>query len=130
MDNLENVPSAPTGELGELRAQFEALRGLVTSILILLVVVTGTFALYLGREVKFKHDELKAFRPQASQVIGDFNKNFAPGMNDFIRKLEDFARTHPDFAPILAKYGLKPSQAPVVAPSTAPTSAPPPATKK
>ncbi len=127
MDNLENPPS---GQTTELTAQFEALRGLVTSMLILLVVLTGTFDIYLLREYKFKHDDLKVIRPQIGQKIANFNKNFKPGMEEFISKLQDFARTHPDFAPIIAKYGIKPAQSPVVAPSAPPTSSPAPATKK
>jgi|ERR1051325_1349850 hypothetical protein len=119
MDNLEPQPLAPKElSLGELQAQFESLRGLIVSMLILLVVLAGVFDLYLLRQVQFTRGELKAVRPQATQMIADYSRNFEPGMKDFIRKLQEFARTHPDFAPVLAKYGIKPAQTPVLSPAT------------
>ena len=29
-------------------------------------------------------------------------------MSDFVKKISDYGRSHPDFAPVLAKYGIRP----------------------
>jgi len=49
-------------------------------------------------------------------------------MNDFVSRIKEYGRTHPDFAPVLAKYGLKPT-APAAAP-VAPAFLPPTALPK
>ena len=47
-------------------------------------------------------------------------------MDDFVNKITDYGRTHADFAPILAKYNLRPAGA-TGAPAATPVS--PPAVK-
>jgi hypothetical protein len=110
MENVENQPAAPS-ELSELRDQCDSLRQLVSSLMVLLVVVSGTFNLYLWRQVRFVRADLAGVRPQISQMLAEYNRVNAPVINDFVRKLADFGRVHSDFAPILAKYGLKPTNA-------------------
>jgi hypothetical protein len=54
-------------------------------------------------------------------MVADYQRVSAPLMNDFVVKLTEYGRTHPDFAPILAKYNLKPTAAtgvPAIAPAT------------
>ena len=49
-------------------------------------------------------------------------------MDDFVRKITDYGQTHPDFAPILAKYGIKPAVPAAAAPAV-PAAAPAPPAK-
>ena len=112
----------------ELQDQIGALRHLVVSILILLVVISGTFTIYLLRQWRTVSKELTGFRPQATALVGDYQRVSAPVMTDFVRKVTEYGRTHPDYMPILAKYGLKPGASTGAAP--APASAPPPAATK
>ena len=115
MDNLENKTPIQAGE-SDLQAQLDALRHLVKSTLILLIVVSGTFNIYLLRQWRTVSKELAQMRPQAAQLIEDYKKS-GPMMDDFISKIADYGRAHPDFAPILAKYNLRPAGATSVPPA-------------
>ena len=123
MDTLENKPS-PQPNPNDLQAQYDALRQLVVSILILVLVISGTLNIYLLRQWRSSSKDLAAIRPQAAQIIAEYQKVSGPLMTDFIKKITEYGRTHPDFAPILAKYGIKPTNAPPVTPTKTPTAAP------
>jgi hypothetical protein len=114
--------------LADLQDQIGALRHLAVSILILLVVISGTFTIYLLRQWRTVNKELAGFRPQATQLVGEYQRVSAPVMSDFVKKVTEYGRTHPDFMPVLAKYGLKPGSSTGAAPVTA--TAPPPAVPK
>jgi hypothetical protein len=124
MDDLDNKTPIQTGE-NDLQAQYDALRHLVTSTLILVIVISGTFNIYLLRQWRSVSRELAQMRPQAAQLIADYQKS-GPLMDDFVNKITDYGRTHADFAPILAKYNLRPAGA-TGAPAATPVS--PPAVK-
>jgi hypothetical protein len=133
MDNLD--PKSPVQpSTNDLQAQYDALRHLVLSTLILVLVISGTLNIYLLRQWRSTTKDLAGIRPQAAQMIADYQKVSGPLMTDFIKKITDYGQTHPDFAPILAKYGLKatsPTGAPSASPSSlAPASLPPAATPK
>ncbi len=116
MDTLDGKTSVQPDST-DLQAQYDALRHLVVSILILVVVIIGTLNIYLLRQWRSTSKDLAAIRPQAAQIISDYQKS-GPLIQDFIKKITEYGRTHPDFTPVLAKYGLKP---------TTPTNPPPPA---
>ena len=63
--------------------------------------------------------DLVEYRPQATKIINDYQQVSAPRMNDFLKKITEYARAHPDFAPILAKYGIKPGSPTGEAPTAA-----------
>lgn len=106
MDTLEN--KTPTqNEATELREQVESLRHLVGSMLILLVVVSGTFNIYLLRQWKTSKNDLAVFKPQAAGMIAAYQKNEQPAVENFIKKMVEYGQTHADFAPILNKYQIK-----------------------
>ncbi len=117
MDTLENKTS-PQPNANDLQAQYDALRHLVVSMLILVVVISGTLNIYLLRQWRSTSKDLAGIRPQASQMIAEYQKVSGPLMNDFLKKITEYGRTHPDFAPILAKYGLKPAAATNLPPAT------------
>jgi hypothetical protein len=125
MDNFDNKAPTQPGTNG-LQDQVDGLRHLVVSILILVIVVSGTFTIYLLRQWRAVGKELTNFRPQATQVIADYQKVSVPVMTEFLKKITDFGRTHPDFMPILAKYNIKPT----AGTGTAPPSAVPAPAKK
>ena len=125
MDNFDNKAPTQPGTNG-LQDQVDGLRHLVVSILILVIVVSGTFTIYLLRQWRAVGKELTNFRPQATQVIADYQKVSVPVMTEFLKKITDFGRTHPDFMPILAKDNIKPT----AGTGTAPPSAVPAPAKK
>jgi hypothetical protein len=115
MEDFETKqPGRPVAD--DLQVQIDSLRHLVISVLVLVIVVSGTFNLYLWRQVKYAKMDLGGVRPQATQMIAEYNRVNAPLMQEFLRKITDYAKTHPDFAPILTKYGVR---------ATAVTGAPP-----
>jgi hypothetical protein len=102
-------PTTEQSDLNELQAQCRWLRKQVFTILVLLIVVSGTFNLYLWRQVRYTRADLTMIRPQAAQIIAEYNQNSGPRMDTFVRQLTEFARSNRDFAAILAKYGVNPA---------------------
>ena len=118
MDSLENkTPVQP--DSGDLQAQYDALRHMIVSLMVLVIIISGTLNIYLLRQWRSTSKDLTAIRPQATQMIAEFQKVSGPVMQDFVKKITDYGRTHPDFAPILVKYGL------TNPPSTLPTTSAP-----
>jgi len=98
MDDTQNTSS----ELTDLQTQCQWLRKQLQVVLLLLILVSGTLTLFLWRQVKYTSQDLKGVRP----VIEEYNKTSAPAMEDFVKKVAEYGRTHPDFAAIYNKYGL------------------------
>ena len=120
MDNLDTKTAVQT-DSNDLQAQYDSLRHLVVSILILVVVISGTLNIYLLRQWRSTSKDLAGIRPQATQMISEYQKVSGPLMQDFVKKLTEYGRTNPEFAPLLAKYGLKPAtltNPPPAAPAT------------
>lgn len=134
METPIETPSSTPNELTQLKQECESLRYLVLSLLVLMIVISGTLNLFLLRQVKYSGSDLNNIKPQVMGLVADYNRSSAPAINDFMRKLSDFSRTHPDFAPIFQKYvGTNmPSAAPQATPAAAPAmpaAAPAPAKK-
>jgi hypothetical protein len=94
----------------ELTDQIVALRHQVFSLLLALVVVSGTLTVYLYRQASLTGRDIAAIKPQAMQIIRAFSENRV-GMENFVKQLTAYGSTHPDFQPILRKYGIVPQTA-------------------
>jgi hypothetical protein len=117
MDNLDNqTPAQPN--TNDLQAQCDALRHLVISILILVIVISGTLNIYLLRQWRTVKSDLAGIRPQAAKMFAEYQKGIGT-RNDFVEKIKAYGLTHPEFAPVLAKYGIKPAGATGAAPAAA-----------
>jgi len=128
MDNLDNkTPVQPAAN--DVQVQFDELRHLIVSVLVLVIVISGTLNIYLLRQWRSTSKDLAAVRPQAAQMIAEYQKVSGPLMNEFIKKITEYGRSHPDFTPVLAKYNIRPAGATGAAPS-APTSLPAATPKK
>ena len=121
MSEPENQ-SPDASELEELKEQCAALRSQMTALLLALVVVSGTLSAYLFVQAHRARNDLKEFKPQATPIIEASTRD-EPIIRYFAARLADYGRTHPDFVPILKKYGI-----PVTNTTAAPK--PAPATKK
>lgn len=128
MENLDpkssaQVPSAqPESPVDQ---QVESLRQTIISVLVLVIVISGTLNIYLWRQVKYSRSDLAGFRPYATQVITEFEKNAAPQMREFFGLLVDFAnsaRGDDTLRAILKRYNLpsQPSNTPPGSPSQSP----------
>jgi hypothetical protein len=128
MENEQTqTPLSP--EPVNLRDQLDSLQHLVTSTLVLLIILGGTFCIFLWRQVRATSVDLQFIQPQWTNVMAQYQKN-GPIIDDVLKKLQDFGRSNPDFVPILTKYGLKPTApAAPAAPTRLPGPAAPPGKK-
>ena len=116
METPQN-PVPTQSELGELRSQCAQLQQLVSSLLLILIVVSGTLSVFLLRQWRFVRAELASAQPAAAQILTEHTNNL-PFTQDFLKKVAEYGRTHPDFNQITLKYHLndfltKPGSAPV-----------------
>lgn len=102
----------------DLTQQVAALQRQVFMLLISLIVVAATMVFFLYYESRVASKDFEAMRPQAVQVVEQYQKN-ALAIENFEKQLVSFGTTHPAFRPILIKYGL-------VANPTAPAAVPTP----
>jgi hypothetical protein len=109
MNESETNPPAQT----ELMDQIVALRHQIFTLLLALVVVSGTLTVYLYRQASITGKDIVAIKPQATKIIQEFSQNRV-GMENFVKQLTAYGSTHPDFQPILRKYGIV--QQPAAAP--------------
>ena len=112
MNESETNSSAQT----ELMDQIVALRHQVFTLLLALVVVSGTLTVYLYRQASITGKDVVAVKPQATKIIQEFSHNRV-GMENFVKQLTAYGVTHSDFQPILKKYGIvatQPAATPVV----------------
>lgn len=107
MDAFE-TPATPQPEVNELRAECQSLRQLVYTLLILLLVVSGTLNLFFWRQYRVTKGAISNQQPQVAALVSEYNKNENPAISDFLRKLADFGKRNPDFTQILSKYGINP----------------------
>jgi len=112
----ENPTPAPS-DTNDLQAQYLWLRKQVLILLVLLIVVSGTLNIFLWRQLRYTQSDLAALQKQAEPMIAEYQQSMGPRMDDFVKKITEYGRTHPDFAPIMAKYQLGGTSAP---PATAP----------
>jgi len=127
MDEIEHkTVSTQTLDKPDLHEQIESLRHLIGSILILLVVVSGTLTIFLLREMKNTSAQLDAFRQGATNMIAVYQKQQAPVMDDFINKIKQYGQAHKDFDPVLFKWGLKTATPTATLPGTPGPAIPPP----
>ncbi len=94
--------SNPAPDVTELQAQCQWLRKQVQIILILLIMVSGVLTLFLQRQNKYAGMDLSGVRP----MIEEYTKTQGPMMDDFVKRLMDYGKGHPDFTAIYKKYGL------------------------
>jgi len=114
MDTFENNPAAQPNlsaqpELEEVKAECESLRHALVSVLILVLVISGTLNLFFLRQYRNAKAQLKIDGPRVQQLVAEYNRNEGPALTDLVKKLTDFGKTHPDIEPLLARYGIKPA---------------------
>ncbi len=100
-----NPTSPPNSELTELKAQCAQLRAQTHNLRIAQLIVALAVAGFFWVEVRRNGQALDTMRPQAAQVA-DVTKKQTPAINDFVNRLAEYGRTHPDFVPVLTKYGI------------------------
>jgi hypothetical protein len=116
-DYSEKGPSRDT--VAGLQSTVRSLRLILTAALISMLVLSGSMFVFLLREVSYVRRQITGLR----QFIADYETKEVPVMEDFHRKLQAFARSHPDFTPVLVKhFGSSSLQVGQPAPTPAPIS--------
>ena len=110
-----NEPEMNSPESSDLNGQVAALQRQVFSLLLALIVIGGTLTAFLFYQSHVLGKDIEAFRPQAMPIIQTFNVNHA-NMEKFVQQLVVYSQTHPDFRPVLQKYGINPLAPPPGAP--------------
>ena len=90
--------------------QMVALRHQVFTLLLALVVVSGTLTVFLYRQASLTGKDIAAIKPQVTQMIDTFKRD-QQVMENFVKQLTAYGVTHPDFLPVLKKYGIVPPPA-------------------
>lgn len=91
----------------DTNSQISSLQRQVFSLLVALIVVSGTVTVFLYRQASLAGKDLDSIKPQAMQIIGAYSQNQTLMVN-FVNQLVAYGQTHPDFRPVLAKYGIAP----------------------
>jgi type II secretory pathway component PulF len=79
------------------------LKNQLFSLLIALIVVSGTLTVFMFRQTSVAGKELE----QGRQLEKVLNQNEA-AIASFVNKLVAYGEKHPDFVPVLKKYGIAP----------------------
>jgi len=118
MDKSETQPVIEP-ETEDMKQQCACLQRQITTLLLALVIVSGTLTVFLWRQARYARRDLESTKAP----IENSRKNKA-AMDAFIARIAEFGRTHPDFAPIMTKYripmptGAPPATATAPAPAT------------
>ena len=125
--------SKPESDKAGLEQQVFELRALTVKLQSGLIALTWLMIFFMFLQVWRGHKDVGAVRQAASQwgeVIKAGNAR-VPAIQKFITQLVEYARTHPDIQPVLAKYPIQiqaaPGSTPTVTPNPATTTAPAPA---
>lgn len=134
MNDTPDLPSSvPAPEPANLAQAFETLRKQFQTTLIVLIILSGAINLYLLRQFTVLRKEVATIEPQVTQLVADYQRVTVPLVNTFLKQLSDYAQTHPDFRPVLAKYNIQGAPTGAVPAAVVPpakTAAPAPAPKK
>ena len=113
----------------ELTDEIVALRHQIFTLLLALIVVSGTLTVYLYRQARVLGNDIEAIKPQARQIIQAARQG-QQGMETFVNQLVAYGQTHPDFQQqVLKKYNLVPHPTAAAPATTAPVPAATPAPK-
>jgi type II secretory pathway component PulF len=101
------TPEDNSGEIAALKNQ-------MFTLLVALIVVSGTFTVYLYRQVSLASKDIA----QGQQLGAMLNRN-ETAVSTFVTQLVAYGQKHPDFVPVLKKYGIEPRPGvPANAPAT------------
>jgi hypothetical protein len=102
-----NETNTPT----DLSDQIAALRRQTFTLLLALIIVSGTLTVFLYRQASLTRRDIAVNKPQAMQIIQAFEQN-RPAIQTFVQQLVAYGQAHPDFQQqVLKKYGITPQTA-------------------
>ncbi len=93
----------------DTQEEIAVLRHQLTSTLMLVLAVAVIVTWFFSYQFYFtlKDSRRAAVAAKETRVrIEEFNRVNEPQFQELVRKLQEYAKTHPDVKPILAKYGV------------------------
>ena len=115
-------PSTPaSSENAELRATCAELESQIFTLRIVLLLAVAVTGLFFWREGNLNGAVVAQMQPQVTQIsqyLGQLEKQGSSfekqmqALQAIAMRLSDFGKTHPDYQPILAKYGIQVAAAP------------------
>ena len=99
----------------DLAGQVAMLQRQVFTLLLALIVVSGTLCIYLYRQWSLASKDIAALNQQAAPMMATFKQN-QKAILDFENQLVIYSHSHPDFVPVLMKNGINPTVPPSAAP--------------
>jgi hypothetical protein len=124
---VSTAPASPTSEVAQLKQTCDALAAQLHTIRIVLLFVLVGMALFFWREAGFNGAIVAQAQPkvmQISQIVAQLEKQGTTlekqgqALQGAAVRLAEYGRVHPDYAQILAKYGIMVQQgAPAAAPA-------------
>jgi hypothetical protein len=112
------TPASTPVSAPDLAQEVKQLRKLVQTTLVLVVLLSFSLNLFLFRLFSTTRKDAEAARPQINQMLAQYQANQLPALTNFLARLVEYSKAHPDLNPILEKYNIKPRP-----PSTAPAAA-------
>ena len=111
----ERLPAAPAAQaapalpvsvamIEALQQQCHDLRVLLNAVCVALLFLTLAVNVFVGKQTRVVRDQLGELRPKFNKIESEFQKIREPEYRRFSGRLQQYAMTHPDFQPILARY--------------------------
>ena len=85
----------------ELTDQIAALRRQMITLLLALIILSGTLTVYLWYQSRITGKEVSLIRPQVLQMMNVLNRSSL-----VVGELVTYGQTHPNFQPVLKKHGI------------------------
>lgn len=126
------APASSSSELAELKATVSTLESQTHTLRVIVLILIGALCIFFWREAGYNSGLAAAMQPQVAQIsqfVAQLQKQDSSiekqnqALQAAALKLVEYGKTHPDYLPILAKYGLatpaaaKPAAAPAAAPA-------------
>jgi hypothetical protein len=101
-----NIPSPSTqvnpSSFEDLRKQIGFLQVQVMTLMILLIIFLGSGCLVIFKQASLARKQ----GMELIQILSDYKEGAAPRMNDFLQRLREYSRNHPDILPIISRYPI------------------------
>ncbi len=94
------IPEDSSSEVASLKNQ-------VFTLLIALIMVSGTLTVFLYRQVSLAGKDIAAGQQLSTMLTKNETQN-EQVVGTFVSRLVEYGQKHPDFVPVLRKYGIAP----------------------
>ena len=104
MNDSEMMPVEANESNSIVRDQLKSMTNLIYGGLAAMILLSGSINFLLLWQVVAVTREQKSQREGATKMLKDYEEISKPMIKDFVRDLQEYAKTHPAFAEILSRY--------------------------